>query len=258
MVRTLPPPAIKVLAMDGISGKITIVKQESLPEEAFFHLGEPVPGKFTVVVEDKLGKAIVEKSLRVAGEAIFNMFNVVYYPGGSNTLWTHYIPIFAAENRDDIVIYMDGDQLAIKKDRFIDPDTIPQSDNKKLPAIIKSATGCDVNFPVDSLNGTANVDQLNHARRRYIKWCLTYVGYLPSSIPEEFVWSNASAQITAGKSGNDYKKLFEELAKSELNIQPFEKITSADILQTQKRILAQIDDLNPELVNIRETLISFL
>ncbi|WP_332853421.1 ATP-dependent nuclease [Duganella sp. S19_KUP01_CR8] len=258
IIRILPPSAIKVLAMDGLNGKISVLKQESLPEEAFFHLGEPVPGKITVVVEDRLAKAVVEKSLRVAGEAIFNMFEIVHFPGGSDTLWTHYLPIFAAENREDIVVYMDGDQQAVEENRFIDPNTVPIAENYRLSEIIKAATGSDVSFPVDSLNGKGNEEQLFAARRQYIRWCKTYVDYLPSNIPEEFVWRKAPSDVTSAFSGSDYKNLFFELTKHELKVQPFEKVSSDDILQTQKRLLAQLDDNDQDLVNIREALVSFL
>lgn len=258
LVQTLPPEAIKVLAMDPATGKIGVVRQDALPEEAFFHLGAPVLGKVRVVVEDRLAKAIVEKSLRARGQAIFNLFDIVYYPGGCKTLWAFYIPIFAAENRDDIVVFLDGDQKPSEENEFPLPDTIARADENKLDSIIKAATGVKVIFPVDGNDGGGNNEQRVHAQRQFITWSKSRVGFMPDTTPERFVWERAPEISKRGIQGDDYKKNFASLARMELGLADFEEVTGDNILYTQRRLLSLIDDAEVGLVQLREELHSFV
>lgn len=92
IIRSLPSAAIKVLIYDRMSKKIKLSGQESAPEEAFFHIGEPLSGKLLIVVEDILAKKVVMKALRRGGEAFLSRFDVRTYPGGASTLWG---PLFA-------------------------------------------------------------------------------------------------------------------------------------------------------------------
>lgn len=258
LLRTLPPQAIKVLAMDPKSGKIGVIRQEALPEEAFFHLGVPSADKARVVVEDRLAKAIVEKALRQLGKAVFDLFDVTFFPGGCKTLWSFYIPIFAAENREDVIVYLDGDQKPLDENWFPDPDTIAEADEDKLGEIIKKATDVDVKFPVDGSAGNANNDQRVRAQRQFIKWSKAQVGFMPGLTPEQFVWDMAPIEAKRGIEGQDYKDMFSALAKLELGLADYEDIKSDDILHTQKRLLSLIDDNNEQLVNLREALFGFI
>jgi predicted ATPase len=258
LVRSLPPKAIKVLAMDSATGKIGVVRQESHPEEAFFHLGAPSGGKKRVVVEDRLAKAIIEKSLRKYGQAIFNLYDVTHFPGGCKTLWSFYIPIFAAENRDDVVVFLDGDQKPGDGNEFPSPESIAQADDGKLSDIIKRATGVVVEFPVDGTAGRSNNQQRIQAQRQFIGWAKSRVGFMPGVTPEQFVWDKAPDEAKRGITDGDYKARFAALAKLELGLADFEEVSGETILHTQQRLLSMIDDEDAALVELRETLYSFI
>ncbi|MFB9246079.1 AAA family ATPase [Massilia antarctica] len=258
LLRTLPPQAIKVMGMDPVSGKIGVIRQAALPEEAFFHLGEPATGKKRVVVEDRLAKSIVEKSLRPLGQAIFDLFDVTFFPGGCKTLWSFYIPIFAAEDRDDVVVFLDGDQKPNHSDWFPASDEIPVGDDDKLGAIIKQATGVDVNFPVDGTGGKSNNEQRVLAQRTFIRWSRSRVGFMPGVTPEQFVWHNAPDASKQGIAGSDYKKNFADLARKELGLADFEEIQGDAILHTQRRLLSLIKDEDVGLAELRDSLYGFL
>ncbi|TNC77550.1 hypothetical protein FHI69_09465 [Janthinobacterium lividum] len=257
LIRNLPSQAIKVLAMDATSGKIGLARQESLPEEAFFHLGEPAAGKICVVVEDQLAKAIVEKCLRRAGEAFFRLFEVTYFPGGCGTLWAHYLPIFAAEQRSNVLVLLDGDQRPKGNNWFVDPDTIPPGEYGKLPNIIKSATGVNIEFHTDGGKDGGNGDQLVKAQINFIKWAKENVDFMPDLTPEKFVWLRAPEASKKGVIGKNYKQLFLKLTKIELGLEEYEKVTSTEILNTQKRLLALVSDDDEELVVLRKKLTEF-
>lgn len=257
IVRKLPPDAIKVLTMDATSGKVALTHQSSLPEEAFFHLGEPMPDKITVLVEDVLAQSIVKRALLPSGEAIANMFDIRYFPGGSQTLWSKYVPTFAAEDRQRLVVLFDGDIRPTKE--MLDPASISAAEEEKLITEIQRITGIDIEFPSDGGASGGNVVQQNEMRRKFMAWTKSHVSYLPgSSIPEAFVWNNMeqdskskSIAVTDAKSG------FEQLAKLELGIPDFETVKSADILATQRRKLATIDVNHADLAAINSTLLAF-
>ncbi len=254
IVRKLPPDAIKVLLVDNTTQKITLTKQESLPEEAFFHIGEPIGGTKRIIVEDKLALEIIKKSLRPLGEAVFKLFDIVYFPGGAGALWKNQVAIFASSHDESTFIYFDGDQL---KSTFFSPsNTIPACDNEKLGDIIQSVTGAKIDFVIDS---STNKEQLFTLQREFIDWSLKHVKFLPFDTPEEFIWKNMkpddfSATITM----TDYKANFEQLCRLDLQLAVFEGLQSNQILATQTRRLASIPDDHPELKKISDALLSLL
>jgi predicted ATPase len=163
LIRQLPPDAIKLLIMDSASGKVTLPNQSSLPDEAFFHLGEPINGKKIIVVEDKLAKAMVEKVLRPKGEAFMAIFEVVYFPGGAKTMWKSYAPSYAASGRKDVLFLLDGDQNI---SAIPDPQTLPTASDSKLAQLIKNFTGVEIDFPIDGGVAGGDQQQLVAAQRR--------------------------------------------------------------------------------------------
>ena len=126
IIRSLPPEAIKALVIDPASGKVVLPSQSSQPEEAFFYIGEPIAGKKMVIVEDELAKHFVMKALKRGGESFASLFEVTFYPGGSQTLWSRYLPVFSAERRTDRLVLFDGDQKPPKD--LPDPASVPEAE----------------------------------------------------------------------------------------------------------------------------------
>lgn len=243
--------------MDPLSGKVRLPRQSSLPDEAFFHLGEPMPGKILVVVEDVLAQAIVKRALSTEGEAIAELFYVQYFPGGSQTLWGHYLPIYAAEARNNVLVLFDGDQRPAKS--LLDPATIAVADEATVKTEILRVAKVDIQFHVDGGKGGANTAQQEVIRRDFVTWVLQNVDYLPGSeIPEAFVWTNMQ-QTDKVKAIPDVdpKKRFENLARIDLATPTFEAITSEEIFATQRRCLATIPVDHPDLITLKTLLLAF-
>ena len=256
IVRHLPQDAIKVFVL-GPDGKIGVPSQKALPEEAFFHIGEPVKGKITVLVEDALAREIVLRAVRLTGVAISNMFEVLFFPAGSQTLWGHYVPVYSAENRTDILVLFDGDKKP--KVEIPDPNSIPKTDDTSLKQLISKITGVNINFKVDGGDGGTNVAQLIKMQRDFLSWSKLNVSYLPgTSIPETFVWENMEKNtLTTSVEGHDnYKERFKMLTQKELGLADHENVDAKDILSTQRRKLATIPGDNPELVRLRDRLLA--
>ncbi|MGS0741695.1 AAA family ATPase [Glaciimonas sp. GG7] len=257
VVRKLPADAIKVLSMNSTSGKVVLSSQSALPEEAFFHLGEPVSDKITVLVEDILAAEIVRRSLIPAGEAAANIFDIRYYPGGSQTLWSHYLPIYAGENRKRLFVLFDGDKRPTQE--MPDPATISSAEVTMLKTEIKRVSDADIEFHSDGGSGGGNVEQQNDMRRNFMSWVRSHVSYLPGcQIPEEFVWANMEADATTNAIvAGDAKAKFEALARQELGLASYQRIDSNGILGTQRRRLATIDANHQDLALLKKQLLDF-
>lgn len=255
IIRRLPQDAIKVFAM-GSNGKIGIPSQKALPEEAFFHLGEPLSGKIMVVVEDALAKEIVLRAIRLAGEAMSQILDIRFFPGGAQTLWAHYIPAFSVENRSDILVLLDGDKRP--QNEIPDPDTIPKAKEETLKEIILKITGVDVSFKIDGGDGGTNILQLKQLRRDFLRWSRQNVAYLPGkSIPEMFVWEKMKkgARSKSLEQHGDVKERFVILTRKELGLADYEEVHSSDILTMQRKKLATISDSNQELIQLKDRLL---
>lgn len=242
IVRELPPAAIKVLTVNNLSGEIELIKQESLPEEAFFSLGEPTHGKKTIIVEDMLAQAIMKKVIRSLGEALAKTVEVKYYPGGSDVMWSHYSVAFSAENRNDILIVFDGD---VKNDAWNDVDIsiLPALKKEKLDALAKSLTGTAIKVYCDGGATGANIEQMENQLRSFIRWITKNVAFLPGDgTPEELIWTHMEKEGLNDIQDACFKQRFKLLAKHEHGLDEYEDPSSSDILSIQRQKLAKLDE----------------
>ncbi|MGY4177640.1 ABC-type transport system involved in cytochrome c biogenesis ATPase subunit [Bradyrhizobium sp. USDA 4518] len=255
IIRWLPPEAIKVLVVDPSTGKVVLPSQASAAEEAFFHIGEPIAGKTTVIVEDELAKHIVIKAIKRGGASFASRFSVKFYPGGSQTLWSSYLPVFSAEARSDVLVLLDGDRKPSAE--LPDPEQVAEAGSEQLRETLNGYAGVKIKFGVDGGAEGGNKVQVSAAVRGLVKWAREHVDYLPGTIPEAFVWDNmAKTAETAEFDGMpDPKKRFDDLARKELDRGSFESVSSQDILATQLRRLATVPPDHPDLVRLHERLV---
>ncbi|MGM4998253.1 ATP-dependent nuclease [Tardiphaga sp. 538_B7_N1_4] len=259
MIRHLPPKAIKIMSPNLLTGQIELLDQSASPAEAFHRVGEPLPGKKSILVEDGLAREIVLRVIRARNnEGYQAQFDVRYNPGGSKTLWAHLLPTYAAENRSDILVLLDGDE---RRDiELPDPDTFGPAQNAKLVAILRDVTGVDIKFNVDGGIEGGNTAQENASRRTFIKWARENVKYLPTrESPEEFVWNRMAVDKKSSSvpTDVDHKKRFATLARLEVGRTAAETVNSAEILATQQRRLTDIDVTLPEMKALSSTIDEF-
>lgn len=240
ILKKLPEKAIKTLFVDPLSNKIKVT-QETLPEEAFFHLGIKNDNKYTIFVEDRLGAEIIKKILRILGQAVYEQFQIMYPPGGASALLMNYLPAYARTDRTDVIFLLDGDQKP--SDLSIDVDYSLLNDNE-LSAKLKKILGGDVMLPVDSGRDGPNTMQLREAKIKILSFCKDHLDYLPAPTPEEFVWNNMSFDVDKTISDQEisYKDKFVLLCKKELDKADYEKVKSDEIFHLQVRCLATVSN----------------
>jgi hypothetical protein len=258
MIRGLPPAAIKVFIPDAQTGKIALPSQASSPEIAFINIGEPLPGKKTIIVEDALAAEVVWRAARLGDGSLMSIIDVKYFPGGSETLWAHFVPTYAAENRQDVLVLFDGDKRPGAP--FCDTKTVPESENSLLGKMIIEKTGVDVRLNPDGSHGVAKETQKFDMQRRFINWARLHTDYLPgNSNPEDFLWRIMSKDNSVlAISDASAKERFASLAHVERGLLPGEKVDSKMILETQSRRIARLGLDNEEMMQIRAKLFDFI
>lgn len=246
MIRMLPANAIKVLNMNPLTNKIEITKQECTAEEAFHYIGEPLPHKKTILVEDSLASHLVNYSIEDLNDAQKNQLDIKYFNGGAFELLNHFAVTYALEGRNNVYIYLDGDQ---KRNPLPDLNTLSASQLKSLPTVIKEFCDGTLNIPFDSRQSFENKLP---TYKTIINWLKEYVLFLPTNgNPESIIWDN---MIETTKDSIDpllaYKDRFEVLTKQKIG-----SCTSAEILTVQRMQLKTISKDNQYLVEIKDTII---
>ncbi|QPN47352.1 AAA family ATPase [Priestia aryabhattai] len=247
IIRNLPPKAIKTLRLNEITGKVALVSQSLSPDDAFYYIGEPSANKITIIVEDKLAKAIVERALKSLGPHV-EKYEVIFIPGGAETLWATYIPIFCVADRKDVLFLLDGDK---KKPPLRMSSSIPEAENENLGDEIKKLSGCKIDFKIDgNKKSGGNREQLYAMQRQFIDWTSRYVDFLPMNTAEEFIVNNSSSFINAHKH-KDPKDTILDYARTKLDRSSTEIIKSDELFIVQTIELATIASSNVDFETIR-------
>ncbi|QAU49095.1 ATP-dependent nuclease [Bradyrhizobium guangzhouense] len=250
IIRHLPPEAIKVILVDHKTGKNIIPSQKAAANEAFFHIGEPIAGRIQIVVEDILAEHLVHRALSF-DEAFASQFQTRFFPGGAETIWGHYVPVFSAEGRKDVVVLLDGDKSPVKP--LPPANTVSAHDFPQLHKQLREVAGTTIKINVDGGDSGGNQTQIENAVRTIVDWSRNCVQYLPVSSPEEFIWTNMQKTgIEPQVINNDFKKAFDDLTRQDLALAHFQPLDGNDILSTQRRRLATIPTSHPVFEAIRE------
>lgn len=256
IIEGLPKEGIKVLTRNAVTGKVQ-VKAESFPEEAFFHLGHTNNDKVVLVVEDKLSKTIIEHIASQNDEAFYKQFEVIFVPGGAESIISQYLTAFAVMDKKGLFVLLDGDQRRILDSH--NPDMITPLENTRLTDIIKEQTGVEVRFSIDGSSTGGNTDQLYEMQRKYLKYWRSHVFYLPRLTPEELVWNNMTLDDKLEfENGTSYKDHFVRLTKKRYGLADFRNPTSEQIFAVQAQQLATIEKDCEDFIAIKEVLTTCL
>lgn len=210
LIRELPNEALKVFYKDK-DGTLNLVAQACSAEMAFYHIGEPASHQWTIITEDLLAKAIIDKSLSDdANWMEANNIKVEVRPGGAQSL-VNFFGVTASANKDNrTIIMLDGDQRT--------PTTLkPESEvlQSELVEHLNDALGFKVKFPMNGGNDPRSNENAALVMREFISWSNKYLKYLPDNVsPDQslakmFFSSNQYEGLSA-------KEQFEAYTKNEL------------------------------------------
>jgi hypothetical protein len=170
----------------GDDGRVRISTSHSAAE-ALHEIGTLPAGK-TILVEDERAKAIVLASLKKASPQAGHELRVVVREGGTSRIFRD-IQAHADSGRVDVFVVFDGDHCP--SGGIPSKGTLPQG-TSELRELVQHLTkgpnfkGPDLDFVNDA------------AMTRYIAFLRGSVHYLPSTTPEDLVWSDQIAQELLG------------------------------------------------------------
>lgn len=192
LIKGLPKEAIKILYQNPESGRFG-VKENLLPEEAFFHIEFSNDSKKKLYFEDRLAKEIFAEVLNSIGVEKMNLFSLIYNPGGCTTINKEFITVFCREDISSSFVIFDGDQKLCEP---YDWRTFPQNGLtiENLKRKTKELTNMDISFSVDGGNAGGNENQKIELYKKYLDYYLLNVFYLPGNIPEEIIWNTDTAR----------------------------------------------------------------
>lgn len=196
LVSGLPKEAIKVF-YQNLKTKRFLIKENLTAEEAFYHIEFPLISKKEIIVEDILAQEIISATLLDLGMQARNLFNIKFNPGGESVIKKEFIPVYCRENNSKKFIFFDGDQKPTFE--HYDWTSFPELDISVnfLKEKIRQQTGEAIRFSVDSLGNTGHTQQHIELLKHYLEYYRTNVFYLPRSIPEEIIWDEELAIISA-------------------------------------------------------------
>jgi hypothetical protein len=232
IVRDLPSQAIKVFQEDPLDGKIELIAQASSYSEAFFRLGVPTTGEKRIYVEDTLARSIINRAVRLLGEAVYQRLEIQILPGGAGAIQTRLIPSLALSDTDCLV-FLDGDQ---RVNEARSSDEIADSDLSEVARKILNGN------PQLSMSGGAgghSPEEEHRQLRAIIGWVQDHVAYLPGEDPESLLLDLLGEEQPDGGSAAA-KREWEARARKALGRAEYENLSAFDILQEQERALAKV------------------
>lgn len=210
----LPPQCIKVFVPSTLD-KFRVVEDVN-SADAFVQIGQSISGTHQLIVEDKSAQLIVENALQHLGGVYPQMFEVVFWPGGSSAIFKDLV-VYARQNDQTKFVLLDGDCYV--RDW---PEVGTVADND-LSQTIASLCGQGVDKLGFRFDSNTPYKQKLDSYRGYLQYLSTQCLYLPGLIPEEFIWLSCrvpgqdacEARVT-NTDKNRYKDFLGEYAKQEL------------------------------------------
>lgn len=239
LVTALPGDAIKAFhQLDN--GRFDVLKSTH-PYAAFRRLGAIGGGEVRILVEDKLAMAVVKQALMTfTDQAQAAVFKVEYLSGGAEAILKYHVPVLMTAPGHTLVL-LDGDKK--KLNAFVDPDTIPITEDGTLGAKIHEAVGLDPKFTIDGGVGGGDTAQRAAAQRRYLAWLRENVGFIPTLCPEELVLIAAGKSDPFAATAEDHKRRLRELT-----VELFGKDVSGERIDAHgEMLLAMHKDTSAEL-----------
>ncbi len=194
LIDKMPDESIKVFSTLSSNGKFIINNNRSY-KEAFHELEIENADRKIILVEDNTAKILLDKTLEHIGEAVQDIFDIRYLPGGADDINQRLTTIMEISN--NTCILFDGDQKKLLSP--IDLSTLPvneQDTSKKLKDLIQTQTGCEIKFHLDGGKQPKKIreQQTLDLAKKYLNFYKKNVYYLPLMIPEDIIWDKKFAK----------------------------------------------------------------
>lgn len=196
LIEGLPSKWIKVFRED--QDKRFTILPESSPREAFHFIGHSF-GKHRIIVEDRLGKLILENILSHLGTQVRQIFDVDFSPGGETQIKKDCLVHFRPGELHTFVVF-DADVkpslpfTAIKSEMPVETFEDPEQSIKYLEEYLGKRGFKNLGFAQNGGNaGPSNNFGKRDLMILYIESCHKRMRFFPSDL-EEMIWDNDLAR----------------------------------------------------------------
>ncbi|MFG3523166.1 ATP-binding protein [Nocardia nova] len=265
IVDGLPPEAVKLLGTNGRDSTVRLLSQSTPSHHAFFNLGYVTnrpSGK--VLVEDVFVVEVVKSAMRAFDPSSLPYVDPVALPGGASRIIQTTIPSFAAAGATGVCVLLDGDQfpdewndeesstysirlpdwsridsMATKADSAYEAAILVE----KWRALVTELLGPKVHFDIHGRTDDKYRSDINEIEEihRNLKWCAKHMKFLAGKVPEAALLHELDGAYDPYTPTKETKGHFVVLTARELGKESdYEAPTSADILATQQRKLAEL------------------
>lgn len=242
IVEGLPPTSIKVLGLNESTGKVELVSQSSTSESAFNRIGARFAPR-SIFVEDELAAEIIRRASRLIGPDFLKTIDIKVVPGGAGTIRSQLIPALPHSSPFGLV-FLDGDERPAEALR--EPQMVP---DVELEIELKKVGISSKNFKNGGNDKSST--HLVHYQRSLLEWVYNRLHYLPGGAPEQLLMEFEGLTSLDSDQAKEY---WRSRAFDELGLMAGEFVTSAQILDSQRRFLAGIDESDLQMKNICEQL----
>jgi predicted ATPase len=198
IVNLLPEHALIVLdeTPDG-----TTVNVKATKSAAFYRLGQPNPNKVTIITEDKLLQAYVERAVSLLPNDLQSRIEVKAAVTGASEMLSHQVPAYMNMPNVRVLMVLDGDQKKFLDLVSVDPQSLsPNAEEKFITDIAKE---CNVTI----VGSNPDVSE-------YIKWCMKNIITIDQVCPEVYFMQLLSSDLVASTLTNQKcKSMLRKLLK---------------------------------------------
>lgn len=190
IIENIPNEAIK-LYKTTLESKFRVYEDITY-QEAFFDIEDRPEDKKIIYCEDYAAREILRKVLSYMGNE--NLFEIIYLPGGADTLIGKYMPPFALNDslNNKIYFFLDGDKK--NNYRFKGRERLTAQESKDVEFLkkqVKCAYGMEIETFSDGGNGGRRDDQKCEIYLKYLQFYESNLFYLSEGgIPEEILLSS--------------------------------------------------------------------
>ena len=171
-------------------GQIEVIN-ECNPSSAFFYIGEDIPNKKTILVEDKLSKEILEAVANSMGPEIENQLNIQFASGGSTEI-KRGIAWYSKLHEQNKFVVLDGDEIMDGVGGVIpiyNTANLMVADRTSLYLSDKIATQTKItNLNFFGFNSNEPEENKIIAYLAYLDFFRNKVKFLDQRTPEEIIW----------------------------------------------------------------------
>lgn len=223
-VDLLPTDALIVLdeTLEGI-----VVRPESSKATAFYRLGHIVKNKITILTEDLLLKALVEKAVRKIPVDVRKYIVVESAEVGASEMLSNQVRAYI-QNNANVIMVLDGDQSSVANIFRNDPDSLSNVEKSKaiqeLKALKVSIVGTESKF------------------EDWMRWCNERIVIIEQVCPEQVLLEliNSTHPLLLDK--NATNKNYKDAVRKVLN----NKGNDVDAMAQKNILTFKLNELNED------------